>query len=326
LRGVSLLLFPLLLIGKLIVTPTGVKPYYYPGEEVSIGLRIISPTPSNYHISVTKGVEMNLSHPSPYIYDLNLSFFASKKPPKILIAGISGLESIDLGRYLKLKPVPTPYPLHYTGVVAEELEILDPAASRYREGEVILSFNLKSVGGRLSQFHLGIGEENLTLTSPTTGQFYAILPEKYRQLKLYYFSPATESYREVVVPINLQLEKVTTQTNIKPEQNLLGDPVNLLLLGLTGIGVLAVLIYQKWWLLLFPLITAGYFGYLNLPYRDRILKPGAQVKILPTPQSTTFYISKRPEEVQVLKEYGRYSKILVQNRVGWVKSSELEER
>ncbi|MEO1942360.1 MAG: hypothetical protein ABGW77_05650, partial [Campylobacterales bacterium] len=143
-RLLSPLLFPLLLIGKLIVTPIGVKPYYYPGEEVSIGLRIISPTPSNYHISVTKGVEMNLSHPSPFIYDLNLSFFASKKPLKILIAGVTGLESIDLGRYLKLKSVPTPYPPYYTGVVADKLEILDPAASRYREGEVILSFNLRS--------------------------------------------------------------------------------------------------------------------------------------------------------------------------------------
>jgi hypothetical protein len=319
-----LLLLPLESWGKLLITPSGTKEYYFPGEKVEMGLKLLSSKPMDYNFSFSRGVEVNISHPSSYIYDLNLSFYASKKSPEILIHGPTLLKTIKLSKYIHLKPVPKPYPKNFTGVVADKVEVLSVAATPYDQNTTILSFNLKSEGGTIAPFRLGLGEENFTLLSPTEGQFYTIIPRSIKKVEFYYFSPNNgESFEKVEVPLNLKLEQVTTQTDIRPENNLLDEPVNVALMVVSAIGILAVLVYQRWWLLIFPLLSLGYFAYLNLPYRDKVLVAGAQVRILPTPQSTVFYTTHEAMEVKVLRKYKDYTKIYFQNRVGWVKNDQL---
>jgi hypothetical protein len=319
-----LFLIPLLGWGKMIITPSGVKEYYFPGEEVKMGLRLLSSNPVEYNFSVSRGIKAQISHPAPYIYDLNLTFYATSRNLEILVSGQNTLKTIRLSDYIHLKPVPKPYPPHFSGVVADKVEVLSVAATPYDRNTTILSFNLKSEGGSLAPFHLGLGEENLTLLSPTEGQFYTIIPRSITKVEFYYFSPTGgENFQKVEVPLNLKLEQVTTQTDIRPENNLLDEPVNVALVVISAIGILAVLVYQRWWLLIFPLLSIGYFAYLNLPYRDKVLVAGAQVRILPTPQSTIFYTTPEAIEVKVLRKYKNYTKIYFQNRVGWVKNEEL---
>jgi len=329
--GWLLLLLPLLLLGKPIVTLLSVvKDYYYPGEEANLSLRIISPSPSLLHIGIKGRVERAfLTHPTPFIYDLNLTFFVTKHLPVVEVDGVTQSATIPLKKFIKVHSLPKPVPATYTGVVADKLQIVDPEASYYDQNRsrIILSFNLQSVGGELVNFHLPAtltSDQNLTLITPTSAKFYAILPASIHRLKLYYFSPESEGYLPIEVPVDLKIDEVATQTNIKPETNLLSNPINVILLGAALIGFMAVLVYQRWWIFIFPIGFLAYFLYLNIPYKEGVLKPGAKVQILPTAQSTTFFIAKRPLKVKILGHYRHYIKIYFQNRVGWVKDGELQ--
>jgi len=332
-KGVKLILlltFSLsCLTGKVIVTPKReLKPYYYEGEEVNLSLKIISPSPSLLHIGVKPTPEqVLLVHPTDFIYELNLTFFASKKLPIMEIDGINNFTKIPLNRFIKIQPLPTPIPANFAGVVANRVEVMDPEASYFDQNRtrIILSFNLKSEGGTISRFKLkGILEENLTPITSKEGKYYAILPINTEKINFYYFSPEKEGYLPVTVPVNLKIDEVATQTDIKPETNFLANPINIILLGVALIGFIAVLVYQRWWLFIFPAGVLGYFFYINIPYQEEILKAGAQVQILPTPHSTTFFIPSTPMRVKILKHYRNYTKIYFNNQVGWVKNGQLQ--
>ena len=55
-----------------------------------------------------------------------------------------------------------------------------------------------------------------------------------------------------------------------------------------------------------------------LPKGNVILKKGTKVQILPTKNSTVFYIVKKETNAKILNKKGNYIKIKINNKIGWI--------
>ncbi|MBC3782304.1 SH3 domain-containing protein, partial [Campylobacter fetus subsp. venerealis] len=65
--------------------------------------------------------------------------------------------------------------------------------------------------------------------------------------------------------------------------------------------------------------------YDNRPFSDAKLKINSEVKILPTSNSTIFFVANRPEKVKIMAKNGNYTKILLENKkIGWVSNENIE--
>jgi hypothetical protein len=139
----------------------------------------------------------------------------------------------------------------------------------------------------------------------------------------YYYNTQCDNYEKIIVPINLKEETISTQTNLNPEDKTIFTPLNIFLLCIIALLLIIFLVYQKIWLIIPPLLLSIYLIYLNLPKGNAYLKRGAKVYILPTSHSTVFYISPIGTKVKILKKEKNYTKIRLNNKIGWVKNEDL---
>ena len=78
------------------------------------------------------------------------------------------------------------------------------------------------------------------------------------------------------------------------------------------------LIYQKIWILIFPLLFFVIIIYQFIPKGEIFLKKGDKLTILPTYNSTIIYIIKKPQKAKILEKSRNYVEVKVNNKIGWI--------
>jgi len=151
-----------------------------------------------------------------------------------------------------------------------------------------------------------------------------IVPKNKKKIEFYYFNLKQEKFNKIEIPIILKQETISTQTDLNPEENRFFTPLNILILGIIAFFLIIFIIYQKIWILFFPLILGGYLIYVILPKGELILKRNTKVQILPTKQSTVIYITKEPQKAKILNKTDNYTKVEINKKIGWVKNEDIE--
>ncbi len=314
-RFIFLLIIPFFLFASdFIIKYENLKPFYYKNQIVNLKFKLISPKPNLIFIN-NSDVDLNITKINPYIYELTTKFKADNKNKIILISSKNKKEKIYLNKQIKIKKLP--HIKNFCGVLADNFQIINPIASTYDNTKTILSFTIKCKNCNINDFKLN-KDENLTIVSPTEATFYIILPKHQKKLSFYYYNIHQSKFEKLNIPVILKEETISTQTDINPNENKIFTPLNIIILILIAIGIIIFLIYQKIWILLFPIILVIYLIIQILPKGDIILKKGTKVQILPTKNSTVFYIVKKDTKAEILNKRANYIKIKINNKIGWV--------
>jgi len=309
------LFLPLILFANdLIIKYLNLKPFYYQNQIINLKIKVISPI-NDLNISSTNNIELNITNPNPYIYVLNTKFKADSSPKYIFIISQKINKTIYLNQILKTKKLNKIK--NFSNILADELNISEPIALKTEEDKILLSFTVKCKNCNLKDFNL-TDNEKFTIINSNTATFIVTLPQNIRNFNFYYFNLKSQSFKKISVPVKIKDETISTQTNINPKENIFFTPVNILILILIALFLILFLIYQKIWILIFPLILSGYLIYQFIPKGEVYLHKGQKVTILPTSNSTVIYIIKKDQKAKVIDRSRNYVEIKINNKIGWV--------
>jgi len=311
-----LFFLPLFLLSEsLIIKYLNLKPFYYENQIINLNIKIISPV-KNLNITSTYNIKLNISNKNPYIYLLNLKFKANNNPKFLFISSNEINKTIFLNSKINIKQLNKIN--NFSNLLADELNISTPVAIKSPNNNIILSFTIKCKNCNLKDFHL-TNKEKLKIINSNTATYLANLPKNTQNFEFYYFNTKKQTYQKVSVPIKLKDETISTQTNINPKENKFFTPLNIFILIIIAIFLLFFLIFQKIWILIFPIIIGGFLIHSLLPKGEIYLHKGDKLTILPTYNSTVIYIVEKDQKVKILNRSRDYVEVKIKNKIGWVK-------
>ena len=310
---------PLLLFSSnLIIKYINLKPFYYKNQIVNLNMKVLSPYPNLMFFS-SSNIQLNIKQINPYIYEINTTFKADEtnKTLDIYTNNNNFTQILNLNNIIKIKPLPKIK--YFSGIIANNLKILNPISLKDKN-KIILSFSLKCNNCNIEDFNLTDfkTEQKLIIDSNKEASYYIVLPLTQKKLTFFYYNLKENRFKKIEIPIILKEHTISTQTNINPTENKFFTPLNILILILLALTLIIFLIFQQIWLLIFPIILTGLIIIQFIPKGEIILKPGTKVQILPTKNSTVFYVVKKTQKAQILNKVKNYVKIKIDNHIGWV--------
>ncbi len=318
-----IILFPFLLIAE-IIKYENIKPFYYENQSVNFNIKIILPQPKKLTITPSYNVETNLTKINPYIYNLNVKFFATNESHKIILIAKKFYKEIDLNKLITIKNI-LPPPKNYSYIVTNNLKVINPIAAKYDKNNILLNFNIKCNNCLLKDFNIPNYKQTLKLIKPNEASYNIILPINTKNFTFYYFNPDNSTFDKVTIPIILNQQTISTQTDINPEESKFFTPINILILILIAFSLLIFIVYQKIFLLIFPILFSLLIVIQFIPKGNIVLKKNTKIQILPTPQSTIIYITNHQTQAEVLNKKDGYIKVKIKNKIGWVKNEEINQ-
>ncbi len=157
--------------------------------------------------------------------------------------------------------------------------------------------------------------------------YYFVTPIFQKNLIFTYFNTTTNSFKEVKVPLILQNELVSTQTDLNPNDSTF-EKYKKIAAIIVFVIFLLIYIWKRWKIVLFftfiSLIVAIIY---NLPNQKGVIKTDSYIYILPTKNSTVFFKTKKDERVEALEKRENFVKVLGVDSdfVGWVKEESFEK-
>ncbi len=307
---------------NLIVQYPNLKKEYYENQIIDLNIKVITPKEMNLTFIPPLGGEVNVTKTNPFVYNINVRYKNNDEIKKLFIVSKNIYKEIPLNDLYSTKQVDKIR--DFCNVLAKNLQIKNIISSKYNDRYNMISFTLTGEDANLNDFTLHLKDENLTIVSPQKATYLGLVENNKKALNFYYLNTEKDNYQKMNVPINIKSETISTQTDLNPEENTLFTPINILILSTIAVLILIFLIYQKIWLIFPPLILTGYLIYANLPKGEAYLTRGTKVYILPTKNSTVFYITPIGTEVKILKKTAKYTKIQIQNKIGWVKNEDIK--
>jgi len=155
--------------------------------------------------------------------------------------------------------------------------------------------------------------------------YYFVTPIHKKKLIITYYNTKTKSLKDITIPILLQNELVSTQTDLNPNDSSFEIYKKVAVASLfIGFLILFILKRKKIFLiisLIFLIISIIYF----LPNSIGIAKKDSFVYILPTKNSTIFFKLQNDQNVEILDKKNGFIKVLGRDSdfIGWIKEESL---
>jgi len=307
---------------NLIVQYPNLKKEYYQNQIIDLNIKVITPKEMNLTFIPPLGGEINATRENRFIYNVNVKYKNDNKIKKLFIIGKNTYKELLLSDLYTTTEVDKIN--NFSNVLAKNLKIKNIISSKYDNKYNMVSFTLTGKDANINDFTLGLKDENLTIISPQKATYLGLIEKDKKNIVFYYFNTQKNNYQKIEIPVNIKEETISTQTNLNPEENTLFTPVNIFFLSIIAVLLIIFLIYQKTWLIFPPILLSAYLIYINLPKGETYLSRGTKVYILPTKNSTVFYKAPIGSKVKILKKLKNYTKIQIQNKIGWVKNEDIK--
>jgi hypothetical protein len=208
--------------------------------------------------------------------------------------------------------------------LSRDLTLQSHHEKKYDEKSNIVVLEINATHANLEDFHIpyairdGIDEIKYNGFNQTI-YYFAIIPNDIKVFKFKYFDLLSNKYNIVSFPVTLQDSSVSTQTDLNPEESRFALYKAIALLVLAFIIFLFYLKTKKLYLLILALIVGVFLFYIRMPISKIILNENVKLRILPTKNSTVFYVTQKKIEADMLLKKDGYIKVLLPNKkIGWI--------
>jgi len=219
----------------------------------------------------------------------------------------------------------------FSSVLADDFKILEYKTSQYDNQHNIIVFSAEAKMANLQDFSLKIAskegieayEEELPHSNFT---YYAVVPKQLNELKFSYFDLGSRRFQDVIIPIVVVNDRVSTQTDLAPTQNT-HTTAKMIIAGVVSAAGLFLFFYRrnKLYLLIFiaPLFI---IAKLSVPTKHVCVEEGANIYLLPMRHGTIFEQASQRFTSEALGDAQEFVKIRMHNdQIGWVKYEDLCE-
>lgn len=214
----------------------------------------------------------------------------------------------------------------YSNVIADKILLKAYKTKQYNNNEALTIIDIDGINSNLEDFKLkNIAEQGVSaikeLDATQNLVYYFVTPIYQKNLIFTYYNSATKSFKDIKVPLILQNELVSTQTDLNPNDSTFEKYKKIAALVLFGMLFLLTLWKRKKILIFFTIISFMIALFYNLPNAKGVVKKDSFVYILPTKNSTIFFKIENEQKVEILEKKNGFIKILgLENGfIGWIK-------
>lgn len=220
----------------------------------------------------------------------------------------------------------------FSNIIAENIVVKAYKTKQYNNNDALTIIDLDAINSNLANFHLNdIEEQGISSIKEWENienlVYYLVTPIFQKNLIFTYFNSSTNSFHEVKIPLILQNELVSTQTDLNPNDSTFEQYKKIAAI-VAVIAFLSIYIVTRYKILLFLTVISLIIAVIyNYPNEKGVLKKDSFVYILPTKNSTIFFKSKESEKVEILEKRENFIKILgIENKfIGWIKEESFEK-
>ncbi len=217
----------------------------------------------------------------------------------------------------------------FSSVLAEHFKVIEYKTTQYDNQSNIVVFSAEAKMANLQDFSLKIAskegidayEEQLPHSTFT---YYAVVSKQLNELKFSYFDINSRRFKDVVIPIIVENDRVSTQTDLAPTQNTHALKKMVLAGTVSIIGlVLFILRRRKFYLVIF-ILPLFYIAKLSVPTQHVCIREDSNIYLLPMKNGTIFEQVPYRFTTEVLGKSKDFTKIRMKNKqIGWVKDEDL---
>lgn len=219
----------------------------------------------------------------------------------------------------------------YSQLVASNLKITNLKCTEYDETSTICGMDAKAENTNFNNFSLkNVKSQSIT----NVGKDYEnakcsialIFPNNLKSFSFSYFDPIQNDFIEYSNNIIVESEEISTQTDLNPITKEINFYLQIGSLILAVICLVIVVIFKRFFSLIAVALVFIAFAFIDGgEFSNAKLKAGANVRILPTNNSTIFYKNTSLKEVKVLAKKDDFVKVaLDEDTSGWVKNEDIE--
>lgn len=156
--------------------------------------------------------------------------------------------------------------------------------------------------------------------------YFLVIDKKIKNFSFSYFNLLKNNFSLVNIPIIVNDDSVTTQSDLKPKDQSHEKIKTWIAIAVVSIMFVLILWRKKYIYLVLLIIPLVYMIILLLPDKEIIIKAGTNIYLLPVKNSTIFETTSN--KTTLLKEgsIDKYVKVKLKNeKIGWVRNEDISK-
>ncbi len=245
---------------------------------------------------------------------------------KVINKTKSGKTQSEILKAFKTKIVTLRRDELFSDIIADDLQVQNHQERPYDEQSNIVVMEINATNGNLEDFHIPYatreGIDSIRQSGDTQKIYYfAIVPNVKKEFRFKFFNPQNKRYEVVSFAIKPIDTSISTHTELNPQKNKYFLYKIVFLVAMALLFVLLFAIYKKYVLLAVAALFVVMLAFMQIPITKAKLPAGSALRILPMANSTVFFRTSEPLQVDILLKKKRYTKVLLPNqKIGWVKN------
>ncbi len=153
--------------------------------------------------------------------------------------------------------------------------------------------------------------------------YFLIINKKIENFSFSYFNLLKNDYTSVTIPIIVNDDSVTTQSDLRPRDQSHDTIKMYIAAAIAFLGFIIILIRRKTFYLTFIIIPLIYIIYLAIPQQKVCIKQGTKIRLLPVENGTIFETTQTQYHLIEEGKVQNFIKVkLTNNKIGWVKDED----
>ncbi len=249
--------------------------------------------------NIQVSIEADIKYPSSYIYGKKLNVIALN-PKK-----------------------------DFSNIIANSFELVNYKTTSFDNKYNIVVLVAKATNTDISKLHfkdvIKQGFESKSASHFNSRlTYFVVIDKKLEYFSFSYFNLLTNKFSIITIPILLDDDSVTTQTDLKPQDQSHNKIKAILLAIIVLVLIIFIIIRKKYiyiFLIIFPL---AYIIYLLVPSKEICIKKGSQIHLLPVHNGTIFETTKSQYSLMQEGNVDDFIKVKLHNeKIGWVKNEDI---
>lgn len=217
----------------------------------------------------------------------------------------------------------------FINIFAKSLHVSNFKTNRFDEDSLIMVIEFKAQEANLNKIHFNNFEkQGVDSTSGSflekTVYYFLIFKEGIHNIEFSYFNLENNNFKTIKLPVTISENELSTHIGLNPKKSVFELYKDI---GMGAMALFFVIIFffrKRYLYLIIALLFAGALTYKKVSFADIIIKDNTKVRILPTEDSTIFFTTTNPTEVEKLNQVKHYIKVLLPNgKIGWVKEDDI---
>jgi hypothetical protein len=216
----------------------------------------------------------------------------------------------------------------FSNIIANSLELQEYKTTSYDNTHNIVVFVATATNADIKAMHFNNvykqGMESVTESYDESKiTYFVVISKRLEYFSFSYFNLLENTYKKISIPIIVDDDSVTTQSDLKPRDQSHDTIKMYIALGISVIGLIFILFRQKYIYLVFIIIPLAYTLYLSIPEQEVCIKAGSNIYLLPVENGTIFETTPREYHLPKEGSVTNFTKVKLQNdKIGWVKNED----